>query len=100
SRPPTSTLFPYTTLFRSLDERGLRLRRETDGRLRQVQLVYRHPRGGGRRQGRGAAGPRLHQRRRRRRPEVKTWAGSPSTLPPPRSEEPTSELQSLTHIVC
>src|ERR1039458_10446498 len=54
-RPPRSTLFPYTTLFRS-DRRRLR----------------RTSRHGGR---------RLRRRR-------------------PRSEEHTSELQSLRHLVC
>ena len=37
-----------------------------DRRLRQVRLVHGHPRRRGRRQGRGPAGPHLHQRRRRR----------------------------------
>ncbi len=49
---------------------ALRLRHEADRRLRQVRLVHGHPRGGGRRQGRGAAGPHLHQRRRRPGSEV------------------------------
>src|SRR2546422_6384197 len=30
-RPPRSTLFPYTTLFRSLHERGLKLRKRIFG---------------------------------------------------------------------
>src|SRR5205814_6662655 len=57
-RPPRSTLFPYTTLFRS---------RTCSARLRS--------RGAGRRD-------------RRRRRECR------------RSEEHTSELQSLRHLVC
>src|SRR5262249_21159860 len=52
-----------------LDERGLRARHQADRRLRQALLVHGHPRGGGRRQGRGAARPHLHQRRRR--PDLK-----------------------------
>ena len=36
----------------------------------QVRLLHRHPRRGRRRQGRGPAGPHLHQRRRRPGPEV------------------------------
>src|SRR2546425_3618277 len=60
-RPPRSTLFPYTTLFRSRAGRG---RRSPDDRGR----------GDGRRRG----------------------AGCPSS----RSEEHTSELQSLAYLVC
>src|SRR5438046_6399289 len=56
-RPPRSTLFPYTTLFRS-------------------QLAAGHARRG-RRHGGSRAGPAA-----------------------PRSEEHTSELQSLTNLVC
>ena len=41
-----------------------------DRRLRQVRLLHGHPRRRGRRQGRGPAGPHLHDRRRRPRREV------------------------------
>src|SRR5437870_11099142 len=50
-RPPISTLFPYTTLFRSLLDRGAR-RRALLGRDRErvplpgTGLLARHPRGG------------------------------------------------------
>src|SRR5256885_12253654 len=37
-RPPRSTLFPYTTLFRSLHERSLSRRRA--GRLHRVRLRH------------------------------------------------------------
>src|SRR2546425_5239489 len=77
-RPPRSTLFPYTTLFRS------------------------HPRGGGQAAGggqhravlrrRGAALPRFQVRRG---DAVRGGSGSPY-----RSEEHTSELQSLAYLVC
>src|SRR2546425_3662616 len=70
-RPPRSTLFPYTTLFRS---RSPRLRRPS-------------PAGGLVRRRRGRRGPF----RARRRP------GSSATA---RSEEHTSELQSLAYLVC
>src|SRR2546423_8593633 len=60
-RPPRSTLFPYTTLFRSRDRGG----------AARVRLLVQ---------------PR-QQRRRRAEPEV-------------RSEEHTSELQSLAYLVC
>src|SRR3712207_7422182 len=77
-RPPRSTLFPYTTLFRSArtassDEGGTILGR---GRVRRCQqdLPGRHPR-------------RLVARPRDRRRRV-------------RSEEHTSELQSRQYLVC
>src|SRR5688572_31380200 len=34
-RPPRSTLFPYTTLFRSVDWRGSRLERANGGKARR-----------------------------------------------------------------
>src|SRR5258705_7351171 len=60
-RPPRSTLFPYTTLFRSLIGHPQK-RRDESGRLSQLRI------------GRGAVDQ--------------------------RSEEHTSELQSLRHLVC
>src|SRR2546422_6874150 len=74
-RPPRSTLFPYTTLFRSRVRRGVRRRR---ARLRRSTAV-RDPRDG--RQDRGA-------------PD-RARAGRAH-----RSEEHTSELQSRLHLVC
>src|SRR5262245_64169773 len=75
-RPPRPTLFPYTTLFRS---DGLGHRDLARGARRAVVERDRddvpHP------------SPRLARRGLR--------------LPrPPRSEEHTSELQSLRHLVC
>src|SRR5687767_15647703 len=70
-RPPRSTLFPYTTLFRSAlrDSRG-----RQDGRLgrrhRDHQVV----------------------------PTAGEGAGDPREVD--RSEEHTSELQSLAYLVC
>src|SRR2546425_7984124 len=61
-RPPRSTLFPYTTLFRSLAKCSVH---------RRCAKV-----GGG---------------------EADTWS---STGPRARSEEHTSELQSLAYLVC
>src|SRR2546425_9652128 len=75
-RPPRSTLFPYTTLFRSQRGRvsGAQSRREgADGAVRVDRA--RHQRGD----------RRLHPN-----PE----AGDV------RSEEHTSELQSLAYLVC
>src|SRR5258706_7700952 len=65
-RPPRSTLFPYTTLFRSLGLACAAPRRPARGR------------GATRRGPRAPGGRRLHD----------------------RSEEHTSELQSLTNLVC
>src|SRR2546422_3172439 len=89
-RPPRSTLFPYTTLFRS-PPRGPRpegvLPREKrpgptpcrPGRVRRVADAPRGPRA------RGGLGARL----------VPLWRRRPD-----RSEEHTSELQSRLHLVC
>src|SRR3712207_8410784 len=78
-RPPRSTLFPYTTLFRS---HALRLRRgvddEHDGRPQQPG----HVRGGGE--------PELEPRPRRAVEQAHDA----------RSEEHTSELQSRQYLVC
>src|SRR5438046_8271205 len=83
-RPPTSTLFPYTTLFRSRVsiQRARREKRNSIGtitlnpsaRACSVAISQYFP----------AAGNRTHRRSRR-------WR---------RSEEHTSELQSLTNLVC
>src|SRR5258705_9304489 len=65
-RPPRSTLFPYTTLFRS-----------ADSGLRRPGCVFRH-----------------------RRLQSGWSATSLSKSDGRRSEEHTSELQSLRHLVC
>src|SRR2546430_12604106 len=94
-RPPRSTLFPYTTLFRSrrgparaLPRKVLEIDEEVDGprpvlperalHLHEAELV--RERGRGRRRG------------RRQDEEERTGAR--------RSEEHTSELQSQSNIVC
>src|SRR5437899_3667932 len=71
-RPPRSTLFPYTTLFRSR-------RRRDPGR---PHLPPVEPR-------------RLHDRRG----AVRVWPECRGSFRN-RSEEHTSELQSLRHLVC
>src|SRR2546421_6875624 len=71
-RPPRSTLFPYTTLFRS--PRPLRLARSV--RLAPLPQPQRAD------DAVGAASPQLRQRRAQ------------------RSEEHTSELQSRSDLVC
>src|SRR5437667_12166122 len=69
-RPPRSTLFPYTTLFRSGPRRAGAVRRRWDGHVQHVG----DPRGDG-------AAPHGSLQRR-------------------RSEEHTSELQSHHDLVC
>src|SRR5256885_12973412 len=71
-RPPRSTLFPYTTLFRS----GALLKT----RLRVGQLRARHQ-------------DALLQ-------EVRNFAGRRGSVDDFRSEEHTSELQSPCNLVC
>src|SRR5438045_7846480 len=74
-RPPSSTLFPYTTLFRS----ELTARANPNGRgtmtrriqVHQVDAFTREP-----------------------------FTGNPTGVVLNRSEEHTSELQSLRHLVC
>src|SRR2546425_8201716 len=77
-RPPRSTLFPYTTLFRS---------EAIDGQSQRVAEVRQGPR-------------QLREQvdRRQTSPEIFGHIGdSAGTV---RSEEHTSELQSLAYLVC
>src|SRR2546422_5451741 len=71
-RPPRSTLFPYTTLFRSRAHAGRRHHRSAPG-AGDLGLPARRP------EGRGAVS---------------------HAIPFDRSEEHTSELQSRLHLVC
>src|SRR5258708_18442849 len=75
-RPPRSTLFPYTTLFRSLPVRG-----------RFAGAV------GAGRAGAGVDGIASQA-------EGRTQAPGAKAPPVGRSEEHTSELQSPDHLVC
>src|SRR5258708_31410002 len=70
-RPPRSTLFPYTTLFRSRHQRG--------------QHRLQHQRG-------ASGGPN--------RESIVARGHSPRLEGQARSEEHTSELQSPDHLVC
>src|SRR2546430_10307153 len=79
-RPPRSTLFPYTTLFRSI----LRLFVEIDDALGPVVLA------------RERRSPSRWPRRRATPAGVGVAGGSHA----PRSEEHTSELQSQSNLVC
>src|SRR5438876_2583336 len=82
-RPPRSTLFPYTTLFRSLERRA-----ECEHRAVHAVLRVHERRGRDRRD--ADAGLRLRVR------GVVVLAQVLAV----RSEEHTSELQSPVHLVC
>src|SRR5687767_15581660 len=73
-RPPRSTLFPYTTLFRSAARCGRAARRGADSRPARAA---------------SPDGTRRARGKSRR-----------SASPEGRSEEHTSELQSLAYLVC
>src|SRR5260370_21827946 len=86
-RPPRSTLFPYTTLFRSA----------FDGRERGPSA------GGGCGVGERAAplvGPPCQTRLGHARPARRSSMTQPCLAWWPRSEEHTSELQSHLNLVC
>src|SRR2546427_7510387 len=85
-RPPRSTLFPYTTLFRSNGERA-------PERIAGAQAppCTRSSRAG--RRGRAPSRSPSARRRRSRDSAVRPRPGA-------RSEEHTSELQSQSNLVC
>src|SRR5690625_7554299 len=79
-RPPCSTLFPYTTLFRSLEELSREVGESVSGAvLTGAEIVYV---------------ARVPTRR------IMAVAITIGTRFPARSEEHTSELQSRGHLVC
>src|SRR2546425_9710369 len=82
-RPPRSTLFPYTTLFRSVH--GLDDRARRDAVLRVVFELRLAPTG-------HLVEGALHRAR--------DPVGVEDRPPMERSEEHTSELQSLAYLVC
>src|SRR5256885_12721845 len=83
-RPPRSTLFPYTTLFRSGDRR-----RASAGRRRALRGARSRAR-----RGAGVAGVE------RRDEGAGHPCGGGGFGGGARSEEPTSELQSPCNLVC
>src|SRR3712207_8120535 len=89
-RPPISTLFPYTTLFRSLQHPGVL----GDDVSRAAQ---QHPALGGAVVQRGQRG---HVRDVAQRPHPEPLGGLLALAAPVRSEEHTSELQSRQYLVC
>src|SRR2546426_6766190 len=84
-RPPRSTLFPYTTLFRSVDRMRGQERRRAAAQVQGVEAWV--------------GGANLS---RRLRVAPRCAPGHPKGLPwvVPRSEEHTSELQSPCNLVC
>src|SRR2546422_6394537 len=76
-RPPRSTLFPYTTLFRSLTKT---LQQHQAAEVRQARVL----------EGKGQCSQAFWHGQRKQN----------ATFGVPRSEEHTSELQSRLHLVC
>src|SRR3712207_9119711 len=97
-RPPRSTLFPYTTLFRSCARTSGRSSRNCACAYTLTSLLL----GFAREQRRSssvvnlaaAVGVRLHG------PSARFRAASRDGVAPMRSEEHTSELQSRQYLVC
>src|SRR3712207_7805304 len=95
-RPPRSTLFPYTTLFRS--DLGI---------VAEAQAGVEHPAVSGRERQRGraivdqvqAAALRVHRPAELGRLLLRGGCKDGLEVPP-RSEEHTSELQSRQYLVC
>src|SRR2546425_8793985 len=86
-RPPRSTLFPYTTLFRSIVARRCPIASPNDAAVPGLALVT------------------VTRAARPDEPMSRTRMRSTSVAPlcsnvPVRSEEHTSELQSLAYLVC
>src|SRR5687767_15631675 len=95
-RPPRSTLFPYTTLFRS-DRRAVALR--VDERVfvgpDNGLLIPAAEKAGG-----VSAAHEITNRQYALEPVSATFHGRDVFAPAARSEEHTSELQSLAYLVC
>src|SRR3712207_8178717 len=94
-RPPRSTLFPYTTLFRSLAEVG-------PGAVRgqAAELFDQHASRMGQEPELLRSGKDLLERTPEPTREVELAVVVPGPGDRPRSEEHTSELQSRQYLVC
>src|SRR2546425_5556459 len=88
-RPPRSTLFPYTTLFRSVLKEGLRF--SLNHRRTCFGATLRIASWAGSERSRTACAELT---------PGKTSARNTATRAATRSEEHTSELQSLAYLVC
>src|SRR3712207_8262341 len=90
-RPPRSTLFPYTTLFRSCAKNASTTTiRIGKAALLKNRLMTGYP----------AAGRAGHTEPRARQSSVPGVFRPPRGFRTPRSEEHTSELQSRQYLVC
>src|SRR5947209_13872123 len=85
-RPPTSPLFPYTTLFRSIRDDGVGVLRAVLGDVLDRLVETGHH-------------PNRHDRRQPLRVVIVLRRGL-RAREPFRSEEHTSELQSRQYLVC
>src|SRR3989449_7373507 len=81
-RPPRSTLFPYTTLFRSLD--ALRSEFPSEAEVVKLREAVRED--------------QAEQQKQQKLAEARALLAAKRFEP--RSEEHTSELQSRLHLVC
>src|SRR5690554_7182228 len=86
-RPPRSTLFPYTTLFRSRKKRAHGQVGRRDGLGTDCSRHLAHGESSFER------GRSLRERAQKHRTRTRRWLRL-------RSEEHTSELQSRPHLVC
>src|SRR5205823_11883269 len=84
--PPRSTLFPYTTLFRSWEQRADDVPERNGPPVRRLHDAHEQPRLGA-----------VHAAGRRRGDHVRIRVPRHEVV---RSEEHTSELQSLAYLVC
>src|SRR3712207_8328296 len=87
-RPPRSTLFPYTTLFRSVDEREMLAVQDHQADPRDVDGDH------------GKAGEQAPPGARRRPGPAAELREQHPAKDRERSEEHTSELQSRQYLVC
>src|SRR3989454_12430808 len=97
-RPPRSTLFPYTTLFRSLAHQAKQI--AIGGDVIEAVIVHadvRHVRGHALNR---VAPPDFKETLVAGRIELQQRRTKLETLGPLRSEEHTSELQSPCNLVC
>src|SRR5205823_14141551 len=96
-RPPTAPLFPYTTLFRSVRIAGAARGHGGWRTRRRGFRAYPGAAHGGVRRRNPDSGPELARPPEEgRRPAHRLRRGRSD----PRSEEHTSELQSLAYLVC
>src|SRR3712207_8734611 len=83
-RPPRSTLFPYTTLFRSLDGTPTHSWMQWLYRYPQAEFPYKE----------------LREENARRSRDEREYELADTGVLDERSEEHTSELQSRQYLVC